>query len=564
MSLQPSDALERPALYAILPGERLPLGGAKEVGNKAWNLMRMAEAGLPVPSAFVLPAIWSRGSRAPQERVTALASALAQGITRLELATGLVFGSPRKPLLVSVRSGAAVSMPGMMETVLDVGLNDETVEGLVRLTGNPRLAWDSYRRLIQGFAEVVQGLPPGPFDALIQEALALEGEESERMLDHRSLRQLARSMLARFQEMAGIPFPQAPADQLTRATDAVFRSWDAPKAAEYRLLNHISDDIGTAVTVQTMVFGNAGGTSGAGVGFTRDPATGENVLYLDFQFNGQGEDVVAGRVALQDTELLRATLPAIWDRLQDIRPRLEAMFGDVQDFEFTVQEGQLHLLQTRRAKRTPWAALKIAVDLVEEGLIKPAEALEQIGSINLDAVALGHLSEAQNAPLAHATVAGIGVAAGRIAFDTTAAKRFADDGNRAILVRRETTTGDIAGMVNATGILTALGGRTSHAAVVARQLGKVCLVGCADLSIDLEGRTCRLGQSSFAEGDWLTLDGNSGAVLGGRQEVIMERPEHALAIIKRWTEPASAGASQPAAGKVELMEPRLPSVAQIE
>ena len=546
MSLQASDARERPALYAILPGERLPPGGADEVGNKAWNLMRMAEAGLPVPAAFVLPAIWSRGSRAKKERVTALAAALTEGITRIESATGLAFGSPRKPLLVSVRSGGAVSMPGMMETVLDVGLNDETVEGLIRLTGNPRLAWDSYRRLIQGFAEVVQGLPTEPFDALVQEALVLEGEETEGMLDHFSLRRLARSMLARFQEMAGISFPQTPVDQLTRTTDAVFRSWNSPKAGEYRRLNHISDDIGTAVTVQTMVFGNAGGTSGAGVGFTRDPATGENVLYLDFQFNGQGEDVVAGRVALQDTGLLRATLPAIWDRLQDVRPQLEAMFGDVQDFEFTVQDGQFYLLQTRRAKRTPWAALKIAVDLVEEGLIKPKEALEQIKSIQLGAVALGHLSGTRKAPLAHGTVAGIGVAAGRIAFDTTAAKRLADSGDPAILVRRETTTGDIAGMVNAAGILTALGGRTSHAAVVARQLGKVCLVGCADLSIDLEGRTCRLGQSSFAEGDWLTLDGNSGAVLGGRQEVVMERPEHALATIKRWSEPASAGASQPA------------------
>jgi len=550
MSSQPSGARDRPVVYTILPGERLPPGGADEVGNKAWNLMRMAEAGLPVPAAFVLPAIWSRGSRAPKEGVTALAAALTEGITRIELATGLAFGSPRKPLLVSVRSGAAVSMPGMMETVLDVGLNDETVEGLIRLTGNPRLAWDSYRRLIQGFAEVVQGLPTGPFDALVQEALVLEGEVSERMLDHCSLRRLVRSMLDRFQELAGIPFPQTPVDQLTRTTDAVFRSWDAPKAAEYRLLNHISDDIGTAVTVQTMVFGNAGGTSGAGVGFTRDPATGENVLYLDFQFNGQGEDVVAGRVALQDTELLRATLPAIWDRLQDIRQQLEAMFGDVQDFEFTVQDGQLHLLQTRRAKRTPWAALKIAVDLVEEGLIKPKEALKQIKSIDLDAVALGRLSGTQDAPLTRATVAGIGVVAGRIAFDTTAAKRLADSGDPAVLIRRETTTGDIAGMVNAAGILTALGGRTSHAAVVARQLGKVCLVGCTDLSIDLQARTCRLGQSSFAEGDWLTLDGNSGAVLAGRREVIMERPEHALASIKRWTESERAGASPPVAASV--------------
>jgi pyruvate, orthophosphate dikinase len=562
MSSQPSEGRERLSIYVILAKERLPSGGAREVGNKAWNLMRLAQAGLPVPAAFVLPTAWSRESCAAQRGV-ALRAALTEGIKRLDRATGLVFGSSRKPLLVSVRSGAAISMPGMMETVLNVGLNDETIEGLMRSTGNPRLAWDSYRRLIQGFAEVVQKLPTEPFDALIRDVLAVEGEESERMLDHRALRRLAKAMLARFQEMAGMPLPQAPVDQLALATDAVFHSWDAPKAAEYRRLNHISDDIGTAVTVETMVFGNAGGTSGAGVGFTRDPATGENILYLDFQFNGQGEDVVAGRVALQDASLLRAILPAVWDRLEAIRPQLEAMFGDVQDFEFTVQEGQLHLLQTRRAKRTPWAALKIAVDLVEEGLIKPKQALQQLGSIDPHSVALAHLSGIHNAPLAHATVAGIGVAAGRIAFDTSAAKRFADNGDPAILTRRETTTGDIAGMANAAGILTSLGGRTSHAAVVARQLGKVCLVGCADLSIDLQDRTCRVGQSNLAEGDWLTLDGNAGAVYGGRLDIVIERPERELASILRWRESESASPAKPATAHVGHPQ-RLLSVAHSE
>ncbi len=546
MSLQHSVTGPRHSLYAILPGERLLLGEAEEVGNKAWNLMRMAAAGLPVPAGFVLPTLWCQSRLAPEAEETALRAALSQGITRLELATGLGFGSSRKPLLVSVRSGAAFSMPGMMESVLDVGVNDETVEGLVRSTGNPRLAWDSYRRLIQGFAEVVQGLPTQPFDALIQEALAVEGAESERMLDHRALRQLARAMLARFRDLAGLDFPQSPADQLALATEAVFRSWDAPKAAEYRRLNHIDDGIGTAVTVQTMVFGNAGGTSGAGVGFTRDPATGENALYLDFQFNGQGEDVVAGRLAIRGTDRLHTTLPAVWEQLQAFRRQLEAMFSDVQDFEFTVQEGHLHLLQTRRAKRTPWAALKIAIDLVEEGLIKEKEALARLEGIDLKTVARSRLSETQNAPLAHATVAGIGVAAGRIALDANAAKRFADNGDPAILIRSETITADIAGMANAAGTLTAQGGRTSHAAVVARQLGKVCLVGCTELSLDLQGRTCRIGQSDLAEGDWLTLDGNSGAVYGGHLEVVMERPERELASIMRWraesTSPATPAA----------------------
>jgi len=538
MSLHGSLTLEGAALYAILPGEVLPTGEAAEVGSKAWNLMRMARAGLPVPPGFVLPTAWC-GTRNRREEM-ARGNVLRQGIARLERATGLGFGSSRRPLLVSVRSGAAISMPGMMETVLDVGVNDETVEGLVRLTGNPSLAWDSYRRLIQGFAEVVQRLPTEPFDELIRDAVATEGAENEHTLDHRALRRLAGSMLVRFRELAGAPFPQIPADQLAQAIDAVFRSWDAVKAVEYRRLNHIDDAIGTAVTVQTMVFGNAGGMSGAGVGFTRDPATGEKALYLDFQFNGQGEDVVAGRLAIGGTDRLRLVLPAVWDQLEVICRQLEVTFSDVQDFEFTVQDGRLFLLQTRRAKRTPWAALKIAIDLVAEGLIQPKEALERLNGIDLNNVARSHLSLPPTAPLARATVAGIGVVAGRIAFDPDAAKRFADGGDPTILVRRETMTADILGMAKAAGILTALGGRTSHAAVVARQLGKVCLVGCADLLIDPPGRTCRIGRHDFAEGDWLTLDGDQGAIYAGRLEVVVERPEAALARVAGWQESESA------------------------
>jgi pyruvate,orthophosphate dikinase len=534
MSLQPSFVGPGPLLYFIFLGERMPVGGAAEVGNKAWNLMRMATAGLPVPPGFVLPTIWCGQSHEPDTGKSAQLRVLRQGIDRLEHVTGLGFGSSREPLLVSVRSGAAISMPGMMETVLDVGVNDETVEGLVRLTGNPRLAWDCYRRLIQGYAEVVQGLDTEPFDGLTQAAVAVEDVENERMLDHRALQRLVQAMLSRFRELAGTPFPQSPTDQLEQAADAVLRSWNAPKAAEYRRLNHIGDDIGTAVTVQTMVFGNAGGTSGAGVGFTRDPATGEDDLYLDFQFNGQGEDVVAGRLAIRDTERLQSTLPAAWDRLNEIRRQLETMFTDVQDFEFTIQSGRLYLLQTRSAKRTPWAALKIACDLVEEGLIQPKEALHRLRAIDIGKVVRSHLTGSKNVPLARATVAGIGVVSGRIAFDAETAKQFVDRGDTAILVRRETTTSDITGMANAAGILTSLGGRTSHAAVVARQLGKVCLVGCAALKIDTEKRICHIALGTFEEGDWLTIDGNSGSVYSGRIEVTLERPEAQLAIIAGW------------------------------
>jgi pyruvate,orthophosphate dikinase len=514
--------------YPILPGAPLAKGGAEEVGNKAWNLMRLAEAGLPVPPAFVLPTGWRRRLGAAGE--TALRQTLAAGIARLETATGLKFGAARRPLLVSVRSGAAVSMPGMMETVLDVGLNANAVEALIRLTGNPRLAWDSYRRLVQGYAEVVAALPAAPFDALVAAELVRAEVANERELDHRSLKRLTIAMLDCYQSLTGAAFPADPPEQLASAAAAVFRSWDAPKAVSYRRLNGISDEGGTAVTVQTMVFGNAGGASGAGVCFTRDPATGAKTFYYDFQFDGQGEDVVAGRLKLSDNDRLPIALTVVFDRLTRICRELESLFGDAQDFEFTVQSGALFLLQTRRAKRTDWAALTIAVDMVAEGLLTPSEALKQIAGINLDAVVRTRFAEPLPAPLATALAAAVGVAAGAIALDPETVKRLSAAGP-AILVRRDTATADIEGMALAAGILTASGGRTSHAAVVARQLGKVCLVACPGLEIDIEKRQCRIGDTLFNEGDFLSLDGNSGAVYPGRLAVLTERPEKSLAAI---------------------------------
>lgn len=520
-----------PDYYPILPGAALAQGGAEEVGNKAWNLMRLAQASLPVPPAFVLPTSW-RGRAAPDDEA-ALRRALTEGVARLEVASGLSFGG-RRPLLVSVRSGAAVSMPGMMETVLDVGLNAETVEGLIRLTGNPRLAWDSYRRLVQGYAEVVSNLPTAPFDKLVAEAMERAEAETERELDHRSLRDLTLAMLECYGSLTGSAFPADPKEQLMSAAAAVFRSWDAPKAQSYRRLNGISDAGGTAVTVQTMVFGNAGGASGSGVGFTRNPATGAREFYYDFQFSGQGEDVVAGRQKLRDNERLRLRLPAIWTRLNGICHELESLFGDAQDFEFTLQSGVLFLLQTRRAKRTDWAALTIAADMVEEGLMTPAEALRRIEGVNLDAVVRTSFAPPLPAPLAEALAASMGVSNGAVALDSDAVKRFSEEGAPAILVRRDTATTDIEGMALAAGILTASGGRTSHAAVVARQLGKVCLVGCPGLEIDIERRQCRIGGTLLNEGDFLSLDGNSGAVYPGRLAPLTERPERALAAIAEW------------------------------
>jgi pyruvate,orthophosphate dikinase len=525
---------EVPPLYVILPNEKPPSGGAMEVGNKAFNLMRMAAAGLPVPPGFVLPAEWCGLPRETEANAGALRAALAKGINRVEAATGLGFGSARRPLLVSVRSGAALSMPGMMATVLDVGLNPETVEGLIRLTGNPRLAWDSFRRLVQGFADVVAGLAVAPFDALVRDALAGAGLDNERELDHRTLRDLSHLMLRCYQDLAGEPFPADPRVQLARAAEAVFRSWDAPKAQSFRALKGIPGDFGTAVTVQTMVYGNAGGKSGAGVGFTRNPATGDREFYYDFQFNGQGEDVVAGRQLLSDNARLRETLPEIWGQLEQSRHELEILFGDAQDFEFTVQSGTLFFLQSRHAKRTPWAAVRIAVDMVEEGLCQPAEALARLAEIDLARVARTRFAPPLPSPLAIAQVAGIGVACGAIALDAAAAKRMAAAGKPVILVRQETSTADIEGLAVAEGVLTATGGRTSHAAVVARQLAKVCLVSCPGLVADVEGRSVRIGGRMLAEGDFLAIDGNDGAIYPGRLTVVTERPERELAVIQTW------------------------------
>lgn len=518
--------------YPILAGSELAPGGAEEVGNKAWNLMLMADAGLPVPPAFVLPTQWC--GQEPAVRRAALQNALAAGIERLEAATGLGFGSGHRPLLLSVRSGAALSMPGMMETILDVGLNEQTVTALIRLTGNPRLAWDSYRRLVQFYAEIVANLPTAPFDALIVEALAQDEVDSDVELDYLALRRVTKALLAQYQLMTGTEFPTDPKTQLFAATEAVFGSWSSPKAANYRRLNKLGDAGGTAVTVQTMVFGNEGGLSGAGVGFTRNPATGAREFYFDFQFNAQGEDVVSGRQGLRDHDRLRRVLPAVWMQLTALCRRLETLNHDAQDFEFTVQAGILYLLQTRAAKRTDWAALAIAVDMVGEGLLTPAEGLARIAPIALDKLVRSSFAPPVPPTLAIAEVAGIGVAVGSIALDLDAAKRILAEGKRVILIRRQTVTGDFESMALADGILTATGGRTSHAAVVARQLDKVCLVACPGLTIDLDHRQCRIGDRLLDEGDALSLDGNSGAVHAGSLTMVTERPERALAIVAGW------------------------------
>lgn len=506
---------------------------ASTLGFKAYNLWRMARLGLPVPHALVIGTGYClEFLRDPAATSTSLRSALAGPLRDLEAATGLRLGSARKPLLVSVRSGAPVSMPGMMQTVLNVGLCDTTVHGLLRLTGNPRLVWDSYRRFIQSYAEVVHGCSGAPFDEMLRQQLRRADAGSLRELDFRALRDSAAAALAIFESQTGRPFPQQPAEQLHAAICAVFASWNSERARDYRRLKGIAEAPGTAVTLQRMVYGNAGGTSGSGVGFTRDPATGERRLYVDFLFNAQGEDVVSGRERAEEASALATLMPEVHAEIERAAAALEPEFRDAQEFEFTVQDGQIFMLQTRTAKRSAWAALRIAIDMVAEGLVQPAEALSRLDAI--DPARLSLTRVAGGAPVARGTSASIGVATGEIALDARTAQLRRKDGRSVILVRESPSTEDISGIVACAGLLCASGGRTSHAAVVARHLEKVCVVGCEALRIDLGRRRCRIGPREFAEGDTLSIDGASGSVYAGPVEIIEERPVAWLATLDRW------------------------------
>lgn len=504
---------------------------AQTMGFKAWNLLRMAALGLPVPPAIVLGTSFCAD---PARRAHAADPALWRpALCTLEAATGTRLGDPKRPLLLSVRSGAPVSMPGMMETLLNVGLCDRTVEGLTRLTGNPRLAWDAYRRLVAGYGEVVAGIPATRFEAALNCA-AQEREEPD--LDFAELRALTRKYLDIYVQEAGRPFPQEPAEQVTGAIAAVLDSWQSPKAREYRRINAIPDHIGTAVTLQAMVFGNAGGRSGSGVGFTRDPASGEPGLWVDFLFNAQGEDVVSGRRNAHGHDQLAQVLPAVWEELRQAAQRLEQALGDMQDFEFTVQEGRLFLLQTRSGKRTPLATARIALDLWEEGLISADQARARTANLDPGQLLQTRLVTPDGAPpqpLARTASASNGIAQGEIALDEARATARAQAGAPVILVRQDAETSDITALEQAAGLLTQRGARTAHAAVVARQLGKVCLVGCQSLTIDLAARTIQIGERVLEEGAVLTLDGNTGAVFAGAVETEQETDQALLERLAR-------------------------------
>lgn len=501
----------------------------RRAGFKAHNLMRMAAMGLPVPQGFVLATDWCRTAQ-NNEAEAYLLSVLQSRIRNLEQASGLGFGSPRRPLLVSVRSGAPVSMPGMMETVLNVGLNDISLTGLLQLTGDHRLVWDSYRRLIQSFAEVVAGISAAPFESALDAALRRSGVDTARQLDFRALRDLARTYLVLYRDHTHHDFPQDPFEQLAAATRAVFASWMSAKAVEYRRLNKLPEDLGTAVTIQRMVYGNAGGNSGAGVGFTRDPSTGENRLYVDWLVRAQGEDIVSGRRQVTVENDLPEWLS---QKLTSIGVSLEMTFHDAQEFEFTVENGELFMLQTRTAKRTALAALRMAVDQVESGLITHEVALERLSAIDIEKIAVRSV-ESSTPQLGRAIPAGTGVALGPAAFSVEAAQTFAKRGTPAILVRNEVSTNDIAGIAIVNGVLTTAGGRTSHAAVVARQMGKVCLVGCIDLSVDERARQATLGGTVINEGDPICLDGDAGTIYAGSPKITSKRPKALIDRVKEW------------------------------
>lgn len=522
---------------------RIPLEGdasrvpTKEaVGSKAHNLMRLTGYGLAVPPAFVLGTGLCRDYlKMGASSLDGLDAILDGELQWLGERAGRYLGDPKRPLLLSVRSGAAISMPGMMETVLNVGLTDTTLPALVRMTGNPRLACDCLRRLIAQYGEVVHAISAAKFDARLKLVLSDIGAIELDELDTAGLRRVAETFRAEFESETKKRFPQDPRRQLKAAIEAVFRSWAGARASSYRKLNGIPDDLGTAVIVQAMVFGNRGPDSGSGVGFTRNPADGTNELYVDYLSNAQGEDVVAGRRRAMGLGEVQRRAPGAYESLVAARSILEREFEDMQDFEYTVEEGEFFLLQSRAGKRTPLAALRIAYDLAEEGLIPVSEALARIGAIDLGATETMRLQPAAgDKAIARGTSASTGVAIGAAVFDPERVAVLKQSGKPVILFRETAETGDISAMAETSALVTAEGARTSHAAVVARQLGKVCIIGCAGLSVDRSLRKGSLGGETVAEGEIVSVDGASGEIFRGVIATVSERPTDLLAKVERW------------------------------
>jgi pyruvate,orthophosphate dikinase len=511
------------------------------LGGKGANLAEMAGIGLPVPPGFTVSTevcnlFTEAGEKLPPEADEEILA----NLKKLEEVTGQKFGDPADPLLVSVRSGAKFSMPGMMDTILNLGLNDKTLEGLARKSGNRRFALDCYRRLIHMFADVVLGIPKKKFEEILQ----AHKEKYKVKLDHQLTKETLEEVIAAYRRFikaeTGRDFPQDAMEQMRLAIDAVFKSWNNPRAVTYRRLNHIPDDLGTAVNVQLMVFGNIGEKSGTGVGFTRNPATGEKALYGEYLLNAQGEDVVAGVRTPSPIKKLESEMPGVFHELRDITTNLEKHYGDVQDFEFTIQDSKLYMLQTRNGKRTGQAAVKIAVDLVGEGLTTKEKALLQVEPDALNQL-LHPIFDAEeklkHEVLAKGLAASPGAAAGQAVFTAEKAVAWKKEGRKVILVRAETSPDDIHGMSASQGILTATGGMTSHAAVVGRQMGKPAVVGCGALRIEEEGKRFFAGGKEFKESVWISIDGGTGEVLEGE---IRTKPSEIIQVIRGEKKPAES------------------------
>lgn len=488
------------------------------LGGKGANLAEMTNIGLPVPQGFTVSTeACARYYEDGKMLADDIIQEIMEGLAKMEKITGKKFGDKTNPLLVSVRSGARASMPGMMDTILNLGLNSEVVEGLASLTGNPRFAYDSYRRFIQMFSDVALGLEKSNFEKIIDQMKEEKGIKLDTELDANDLKEMVKRFKNLFKTEMGYDFPEDPKLQLLEAVKAVFRSWDNPRAIYYRRVNDIPSSWGTAVNIQSMVFGNMGEQSGTGVAFTRDPATGEKKLYGEYLMNAQGEDVVAGIRTPQPISHLEEQNKALYEQFVAIADKLEKHYRDMQDMEFTIENGKLYMLQTRNGKRTAKAALKIAVDLVNEGMLTEQEALMKLEPKQLDALLhpqfdAAALKAAQ--PIGKALPASPGAASGIVAFTAERAIELHSQGKKIVLVRLETSPEDIEGMAASEGILTARGGRTSHAAVVARGMGTACVAGCQELLVDEENKKFTLGGKTFVEGDSIAIDGSTGYIYG--------------------------------------------------
>jgi len=522
-------------------------GGGKSEGDKGWkdilggkgaNLAEMCSIGIPVPPGFTISTevcgrFYSEGRKLPKS----VQDEIWQHIAKLEKLTGKTFGRGANPLLVSVRSGARVSMPGMMDTVLNLGLNDVTVQSLAKRADNERFAYDSYRRFIQMYSDVVLEIDHDHFEEILSEVKQRRGAKVDTDLDVEGLKEVVKKFKGLAKKEIKRDFPQDSKEQLLLACCAVFSSWQNARAIKYRNLNGIPHDIGTAVNVQTMAFGNMGETSGTGVAFTRDPGNGDNRFYGEYLINAQGEDVVAGIRTPSPISELKKQMPKIYAQLEKIYKKLEKHYRDMQDIEFTIEEGRLFMLQTRNGKRTAPAAVNIACDMVDEGLISKKEAIARLEPAMLDQLLHPMIdTKAKVTAVAKGLPASPGAGVGQVVFDSDVAEAWAKDGKEVILVRQETSPEDVGGMAVAQGILTATGGMTSHAAVVARGMGKCCIAGCSAVVIDEQKKICRIGAVTVKEGEWITLNGTTGEVIIGKAPLVKPKLGGNFGKIMQWAD----------------------------